>query len=78
MSWNVRIHVALMDVSSPVWRAVQAERVADTAYLVLEQPYDRDVERWQFEPGDLVECETISTKSGRILAAVRKADPDAL
>lgn len=78
MSWNVQIYVALPDERVPVWRPVNAERVGEALYLILEQPYDRESERWQFEPGDLVECEYLSLASGSsrtepVLTAVRRA-----
>lgn len=77
MSWTTRIYVALLDEGTPCWRPVEAERVGETVYLILDQHYDREDERWQFEPGDAVECEYIETSGKqRILAATRKADPE--
>jgi len=73
MSWTQDIYVVLLDEGSPCWRPVRAERVGESVYLILEQPYDREVEHWQFEPGDLVECERITVSSGSILAATRRA-----
>lgn len=80
MSWTTRIYVALLGEKVDVWRPVEAERVGESAYRILEQAYDPDVERWRFEPGDLVQCESIQVRGQRILAATSKLDslPDEL
>jgi hypothetical protein len=52
---------------------VEAEHVNQNVYLIVSQPYDRETERWEFEPGDRVVCEQVQTSSGRVLAAVRLA-----
>jgi hypothetical protein len=52
---------------------VQTEHIGGKVYLILKQPYDRDVERWEFEPGDRVICDHVKTSEGRVLAAVRLA-----
>ena len=72
MSHIVQIHVALPNEGVDVWRPVQAERVRGNVYRIIGQPYDRSTESWQFEPGDLVECEVIEFGEGPALAAVRK------
>ncbi len=74
MSWNTHIYVAVLGGRADVWRPVLAERVGETTYAILEQPYDPDSERWSFEPGDAVECELIQAGGRKILAATRKAD----
>jgi hypothetical protein len=70
-----QIYIALLDEGVDVWRPVQAERLRESTYRILSQPYDRTVESWQFEPGDVVLCEMVESSEGRILAATRKADP---
>lgn len=75
MSWTTRIYVALLGVKVDVWRPVEAERVGETVYRILDQAYDPETERWQFEPGDAVECEYIQAGGKRILAATRKMEP---
>lgn len=75
MTSGAQIYVALLDEGVDVWRPVQAERLSGNAYRILSQPYDRSVEAWQFEPGDVVLCEMVESCEGRILAATRKADP---
>ena len=71
----VRIYIALLDEGVDVWRPVQAEHLSGDVYRILSQSYDRTVESWQFEPGDLVVCEMVEASDGRILAATRKAEP---
>jgi len=74
MSWTTQIYVAVLGGRADIWRPVAAERVGETTYQILEQPYDRETERWRFEPGDAVECEYIEASGKRILAAVRKVE----
>lgn len=69
-----QIYIALLDEGVDVWRPVQAECLSGNTYRIVSQPYDRSVESWQFEPGDMVLCEMIESSEGRILAATRKAD----
>jgi hypothetical protein len=75
MTKSVQIYVALVDEGVDVWRPVQAEHLGDNLFRILDQSYDRAIESWQFEPGDVVLCEMIESSDGRILAAIRKADP---
>jgi len=70
---DCRIFVSLLDEGVDVWRPVLAEQVGGTVYRICEQPYDRDTEAWQFEPGSLVVCEQVNTDDGSILAAKRRA-----
>jgi len=70
------IYVALLHEGVDVWRPVQAERVSDSTYRILNQHYDRSIESWQFEPGDVVLCEMVESSDGRILAATKKAAGD--
>ena len=69
-----QIFVALLDENVDVWRPVSAECVSGDTYRILDQPYDRETERWQFEPGEKVICEEINSADGQIFAATRKAD----
>jgi hypothetical protein len=68
-----QIYVGLLDEGVDVWRPVRAEHLRENVYRIVNQPYDREVESWQFEPGDEVVCELIESSEGRILAATRKA-----
>jgi hypothetical protein len=66
-----KIFVALLDEAVNVSCPVRAERLRDSVYRIVEQPYDRETEKWHFEPGDEVVCETIALSGGEVLAAVR-------
>jgi hypothetical protein len=63
------IFVRLLDEGVDVWRPVQAKHLGGNRYRIVDQPYDREIETWQFEPGDEVACEWIDSTDGRILAA---------
>jgi hypothetical protein len=65
------IFVALLDEGVDVWRPVEAQHLHDNIYRIEDQPYDRDVETWQFEPGTEVVCEMVDASDGPILAATR-------
>ncbi|MFB3887757.1 MAG: hypothetical protein ACE144_21265 [Thermodesulfobacteriota bacterium] len=67
------IYVYLLGENVDVWRPVKAKKIEQGMYRILEQAYDRDVEKWEFEPGQMVICEYVDTREGKILAAVRKA-----
>jgi hypothetical protein len=49
------IYVHLPDEDVQVWRPVEAEPVGDAFLIVGGCP---DGERWEFQPGDVVRCET--------------------
>jgi hypothetical protein len=74
MTDMAHIYVALRDEGVDVWRPVQAECLGGDTYRIRSQPYDRSIESWQFEPGDVVLCEMVESSDGRILAATRKMD----
>jgi hypothetical protein len=65
------IFVRLLDEGVDVWRPVTASRISKDVYRILEQPYDRNIEIWQFAPGDQVVCKMIESDRGQILAAIR-------
>lgn len=73
MSGNAEIFVRLLDEGVDVWRPIKAERLSENIFKVSDQPYDRGTEAWEFGPGDVVECELITTSDGQILAATRPA-----
>jgi hypothetical protein len=70
MTQLVEVHVKLPDEAVQVWRAVLAEHVGKDVYRIAEQLYERENERWQFEPGETVECGLIESDEGTILAAL--------
>ena len=69
------IFVALLDEGVDVWRPVEAQHLHDNLYLIADQPYDRTIETWQFEPGTEVVCEIVDASDGTILAAIRSREP---
>jgi hypothetical protein len=71
VSEGKEIFVRLLDEGVEVWRPVQARNTGRDRYLILEQPYDRDVERWEFGPGDEVACALVPADGGEIFAAVK-------
>jgi hypothetical protein len=75
MSDPVQIFVKLLDEGVDVWRPVQAERQVDDAYKIVDQPYNREIEEWEFGPGEVVVCEMINSSDGQILAATRLQGP---
>ena len=68
------IYVKLTDEPVPVWRSVKAEQISEDVYLIVVQPSDREIEQWEFQPGERVVCESIPLSDGATLAAVRQAD----
>ncbi len=74
MKGTVEVYVALLGEGVDVWRPVRAEHLGGNIYRISAQPYDSEVESWQFQPGDTVVCELIDSNEGRILAAIRKVD----
>jgi hypothetical protein len=74
VSSPTEIFVSLLDEQVDVRRPVQAERVHDDVYKITDQPYNREIETWQFEPGDEVVCQLVESSGGQILAATRRAE----
>jgi hypothetical protein len=68
------IYVSLVGELVDVRRPVQAEHLLDDIYRIADQNCDREVEEWQFEPGDEVVCDLIDSADGRIRAATRRSD----
>ena len=73
MSGTTQIYVSLLGERVDVWRPVQAEHLSGNAYRIVAQTYDREIEAWEFEPGDSGVCEHIELSNGRVLAATRRA-----
>jgi hypothetical protein len=69
---SAEVFVRLLDENVDVWRPVKAERIAPDRFRILEQPYDRGTERWEFEPGDEVMCELVKSDDGGFLAAIKR------
>jgi hypothetical protein len=71
MSYESEIFVRLTDEAVDVWRPVRAERLEEGVYRIVDQPYDREAETWQFGPDDIVVVEPVDSSDGQILAATR-------
>ena len=69
------IFVRLVNEDVVVWRPVRADHLFGDVYLIDEQPYDRSVETWEYEPGQRVVCGIVEADDGSILAATRPAAP---
>jgi hypothetical protein len=65
------IYVKLVGEGVEVWRPVKAEHLRDDVYLIVDQPYDRDSETWQFGPGSSVVCEPVESADGPIPGAIQ-------
>jgi hypothetical protein len=76
MTGDSEIYVKLLGENVEVWRPVQAEHLRDDIYLVLDQPYDRDSETWQFGPGSEVICKPVESSEGPILGATKLHSSD--
>jgi hypothetical protein len=68
------IYVRLLNENVEVRRPVHAERIRDQIYRISHQPYDREIERWEFEPDDIVVCEPVKNGEDSFLSAVRLVD----
>jgi hypothetical protein len=66
------IFVRLLDENVDVWRPVEAEEIAADRFRIVDQPYDRCTERWEFEPGDEVMCDLVASDDGHFLAATKR------
>lgn len=64
------IYVRLLDEPVDVWRPVEAALVHDRVYRISAQPYDREIEQWEFEPEQEVECDYVEGADGKFFAAV--------
>lgn len=67
------IYVKLMNEDVEVWRPIKAKYIKENIYQIVEQPYDIEIEKWEFSPGATVVCEYVNTAERKILAAIKKA-----
>ena len=72
MTASVEIYVRLLDEAVDVWRPVRAERIREGTFQISPQAYDRQIETWEFEPGETVVCEQIEFADGVVLAATSR------
>ena len=66
------IYVRLLGECVDVWRPVQATPIERDVYRILEQTYDRDLEEWEFEPGEVVECQLTRIGNEDLPAALKR------
>lgn len=69
MGMIAEIFVSLLGEVVDVRRPVEAEHLHDQIYRIVEQSYDRELETWEFGPGDDVTCEVVGSSGERILVA---------
>lgn len=70
------IYVRLLGESVDVYRPVSARSTANDRFTILDQEYDPTRERWQFGPGDEVECKLTVLEGSEVPVAVRLAAND--
>ena len=69
------IYVFLEDEGTDCWRPVKATHVEGGVYLIDQQDYDQEDEKWQFEPGVKVVCQEKDLNGmNNALVAVERAD----
>ena len=68
---NDTIYVRLVGESVDVWRPVHAEEVSQAVYRIVEQLVPHQ-ERWEFEPGTLVDVQSVQLEDGPAPVAVRR------
>jgi hypothetical protein len=68
---EIFVHLAGEQVD--VRRPVQARHLQGDVYEIADQAYDREVEKWEFEPGDRVVCALMDSDDGPVLTATRRA-----
>lgn len=73
MSKRETIYVALLNEGIDVGRPVAAEKLSADSYLIVDQDYDRAIDRWEFEPGTVVRCRRENRDGREILVATEKA-----
>jgi hypothetical protein len=70
---HATIYVKLLDEGVDAWRPVAAEQTGETEYTILGAAPDPELERWEFRPGDRVQCASVERFEGRVLVAVSRA-----
>jgi hypothetical protein len=65
-----QVYVALIGEGVPVWRPVNARSVGPGVYELLGPK--ENGEEWEFQPGQLVECEEHSFSSGLVGLVARR------
>ena len=74
------IYILLLDEGIDVWRPVEAEKLGENTYKIIEddqKAFNNSLEEWEFKMNDIVKCEYKTLTKGRdekynILVAVEK------
>lgn len=70
---SVTLYVFLPDEDVDVWRPVTAVHLQGNVYQIAEQLYDREIEKWEFGPGEFVVAEPRVFEGRTVLTAIRRA-----
>ncbi len=76
---DTTVYVRLLNEDVEVWRPVRAELLGRGCFRINpSEPYDRDLEEWEFAPGQTVYARPTALADGEALTAVSPADPFAI
>jgi hypothetical protein len=67
------IYVALLNEGTDVWRPVQAEKHADSLYVIVSKNDGSEDQKWQFPSESIVRCESRQLSGKTCLVAVSTA-----
>ena len=66
MNEIVEIYIKLLDEGVDCWRPVKAQKLGENKYKIIgTDHYDPDNEKWEFLPGDIVECQQKKLSGGQ-------------
>jgi hypothetical protein len=68
-SSTATIFVYLPDEAVDVWRPVQARHLNGDCYQITSANHAVEIERWQFNTGDIVRCRLQALHGGETLVA---------
>ena len=63
------IYVYLPDESVDVWRPVQARNLGGDRYEIVSKSANSEIERWEFNAGDVVRCRLQQLSNGEAVVA---------
>ena len=69
MTSDSTVYVRLIDEAVDVWRPVEAVDLTETTCRIADQPYDREIETWEFEPGVAVSWRWTGLSHGTVRVA---------
>jgi hypothetical protein len=68
--------VYLLDEGTDAWRPVDALPLGNSMYRIVSRNQCPEIEKWQFDPGTIVKCESRELSDGSSLVAVSQATDD--